>query len=656
MSGVLSRIEFSVFDEKSMKNKPVSLEQLDLINNTLAYFNGGEEINKANMLVMNLSNMGAGKTFCTLATYRNSAVVKGDKMYAPHLIVVCPVPDVWYGEYEKHVPKNSGYDLDYVITYETLAGKKSPKTNVKEVAEGLLIRTDDVIKHEKRDETVVTYTPSEKLKKMASEGIILVIDEVQKIKNGSSLANNAIRAITDIMYQNINVCRIMILSGTPFDKPEFATNILYALGVLDNHTLADRKEKVAVKKENEVQKYIRYLQKAQENYETVIKSWTLADLPDQPNREQRAKAREEIKKNIEAFRSQQILDLAIRSSISSNKVEKRRGGFNRLYVDGEVYDGTNGDVEDLIEMIGSISMQKYLEQIVYNLMASAHNRFAAFKIEDPVHCDKVEDNNVYLSTNNKDLNKKIRNALAVIQDIASYKEQTGKMQQGILAQLTNALILLEDAKSELIYKYILNLIEKNRLSRHVIFVENIETINKLSKKFTEKFGSNRVFTLAGENGADARAEIADGFRNGMIKILIASMKIASASISLHNLVDNRTVYSHIIPRYSILDIKQARGRTYRAGMMKDSTVIRNVYYVKYEDDSLEEPVIDRKLFEILAKKGAVVDKISLSERNEDDDEVEDNITLNEINVNIQYNKAGDNPMDGDVQVTDQATK
>jgi len=162
------------------------------------------------------SRMGSGKTYVTLWLAR---------MFGFRLIIVCPVImiDVWRrtaAEYEVPV-------LD-IISYQSLRSQKNHQPK-----HGYLDRHDNITEGGTHQ---VSFTPSRAYLNLVEQGVMVVCDEIQNIKNNSAqykACNALLRPIISVGGRS----RFGLLSGTPFDKEEHAVNLLKLIGYIRAHRL-----------------------------------------------------------------------------------------------------------------------------------------------------------------------------------------------------------------------------------------------------------------------------------------------------------------------------------------------------------------------------------------------------------------------------------
>jgi superfamily II DNA or RNA helicase len=140
----------------------------------------------------------------------------------PHVIIICPksVKVSW-----DEVIKTTGIKINDIMTYQSLRGQAGKPIN-----HGYLERID------RSGETTLFY-PTDKLRDLINEGVLIIFDEVQNIKNTSEQLKAAKAMISVLLTTQGTTSRVLFLSGSPFDKEEHSINFMRALGFIRHRNL-----------------------------------------------------------------------------------------------------------------------------------------------------------------------------------------------------------------------------------------------------------------------------------------------------------------------------------------------------------------------------------------------------------------------------------
>ena len=192
---------------------------------------------KESPFALDFSMLGAGKTFTSSFIFQNH------NEDFKHIISISPVSvkTKW-----SMVEKEYGFELYRNVSYCELRGIKfkQPKHN-------LLKRRDYVDLFEQadgapgngigmnamqREVEKVEYSCTKEYLDKVNEGILLVIDEIQCIKNISNTMHAAKELIRPIVesFRKGGKSRVLLLSGSPIDKKEQALNLFKTLHIMKN--------------------------------------------------------------------------------------------------------------------------------------------------------------------------------------------------------------------------------------------------------------------------------------------------------------------------------------------------------------------------------------------------------------------------------------
>lgn len=162
------------------------------------------------------SRMGSGKTYVTLWLA---------KQFGFRLFIVCPVImiDIW-----RRTAAEYGVEVVDIISYQSLRSQRDHQPK-----HGYLNRFDNTTEggiHQ------VQFTPTQPYLDLIDQGVMVIFDEIQNIKNNSA-QYKACNALIRPIISTGGRSRFGLLSGTPFDKEEHAINLLRLIGYIRAHRL-----------------------------------------------------------------------------------------------------------------------------------------------------------------------------------------------------------------------------------------------------------------------------------------------------------------------------------------------------------------------------------------------------------------------------------
>jgi hypothetical protein len=172
-----------------------------------------QEILSLRPFAFDFSLMGSGKTFTsTKLAYEGKF---------SHVIVVCP---------NSVIPKwNSMKSLAADVPFRACVSYQSLRsTTFHQPKHKLLHRFESTALH--RQGNTPEFTATDLYKSYVNEGLLLILDEVQNIKNFSSQYLAAQALISEVMDSTKS--KVLLLSASPIDKREQAVRLFRTLGVL----------------------------------------------------------------------------------------------------------------------------------------------------------------------------------------------------------------------------------------------------------------------------------------------------------------------------------------------------------------------------------------------------------------------------------------
>lgn len=181
---------------------------------------------------LDLSALGSGKT------YASSFIAMREPERFKHVIVIAPVSVKvkWM-----QMKKDYGVPVSAALSYCELRSVK-----FKQPKHGLLHRRDYKVQMNIAGRVVdvdkCDFTVSDKFRKMVDEGVLMVVDEIQNIKNINPqfhAAQALIKHVVDTFTINPAAkSRVLLLSGSPIDKAVQAIHMFRCLGIMKADKLA----------------------------------------------------------------------------------------------------------------------------------------------------------------------------------------------------------------------------------------------------------------------------------------------------------------------------------------------------------------------------------------------------------------------------------
>ena len=173
-------------------------------------------INVQNILIKNVSYLdtsptGCGKTFVAMQVARKRCL---------KIMVIAPssVCTVWEQEsyrFFNNVCVNMSYEKFRGVTYK---GEKY-------VNHPYLTIVDN------------EYKITEEFRELVQEGVLVVFDEVHRLKNSKTATIKACHELVKAIKMSGSRSRVALLSASPFDKPEHAESMVKMLGIVDSKNL-----------------------------------------------------------------------------------------------------------------------------------------------------------------------------------------------------------------------------------------------------------------------------------------------------------------------------------------------------------------------------------------------------------------------------------
>lgn len=214
--------------------KEQNIEKIQLVAYQVSHVAKANDILDKYPLMLDLSMLGSGKTYTAshIALNRQHNNVLDFK----HVVVVCPANIVsnW-----RRMETVYGVPIRHIESYNTIRSTKCVQPK-----HGLLTRVDYTTTIKDKVVDKVDFNPTQKLADMINEGLLLVIDEIQNVKNLNS-AFGACQALIKIIVGEYDYgsvpqtnSRVMLLSGSPIDKSEQVVHLFRLTNVMKSDDLS----------------------------------------------------------------------------------------------------------------------------------------------------------------------------------------------------------------------------------------------------------------------------------------------------------------------------------------------------------------------------------------------------------------------------------
>ncbi len=176
-----------------------------------------------NSFALDTSPMGAGKTHTTfwLAAH----------FLFKFMVVVCPaaMEAAW-----RRVGLDYGFGPEQLIRIVSFESLRSTAGN--QPKHDMLVRQDTPSPTEP-GKSIASFTVTGGFREMVRQGCLVVVDEVHRTKNNSD-QYRAVKALTTYIAASRSHSRTLLLSGTPFDKPEQLLRFMRMVGIITEPYLA----------------------------------------------------------------------------------------------------------------------------------------------------------------------------------------------------------------------------------------------------------------------------------------------------------------------------------------------------------------------------------------------------------------------------------
>ena len=488
---------------------------------------------KTNPFAVDVSPMGCGKTFITLAMAEQTRL---------DIIVICPASAEYDWNYRMSTMSNV---KGMVMSYESMRGVREGV-----LKHGLLERKK-IIKRDKEGNprTTIKYEQTAKLIAILNRGVLIIFDEAHALKN-TTLQSKAAKALTQSM-SSYKRSRCLLLSASLFDREHHSINYLKLLGFIKQY------KKICVKNSDGIT-----FQGLQEAIDAAME--------------------------IDPVKTTEILSSNVSLSVSS---------------------------------ITEMACKLFVEVLRTKIFSTMPPVKPSFKGEHLVR-------NLYLNLSEVDYNLLVI-GVRELGSAARFDPITGVINtyaRPNFGGITNALVKIERAKTNAIIRAAKTILDNKYLKfeptadvdlhlrevkRKVIiyfnYKENVEKARELLLEYDPIILSGDVIKIK-------RAKLIHEFQNNPDKrVLITILAVGKSSISLDHQSNNgkenegnRVAFA--TPDYRLTDLYQAEGRIRRKNTI--STSEHNYVYGKKEGQNEGIDILEKKIYEALAKKASTLSSVN----------------------------------------------
>lgn len=557
---------------------------------------------------LDLSPMGTGKTYC--ATH--IAKTFGFK----RVLVIAPISVIpkW-----KHMRDTHGLHLIDAMSYCSLRSVKC-----KQPKHGLLTRIDrrsEVINEDtgrpepggERD--IVEFHATDLWKQYVSEGILLIIDEIQNVKNISSQYFSVKELIREILSDSSETSKVLLLSGTPIDKTEQVKNLYRAIGLITknlcqydpgiNRTIARGFDEIVQHHESYVSRDDPILQnifrkkRERRNYEmNMIRYQTrmmryqrairnqygntpLPELPIEPIEPEELTRHEE-----------QIFDNVVPASLHSCyhtifRIECSRGNSNTL---------TKQSSDSMYAIFCKIFCKKMASAMQRpNIPCRVHKRNAYY----------------YVPHDSRDL---LQKGVVALRSATSFNDETGEVhfeqdnRMNAFHGITRALQMIETSKISIFVREAKELLDLSPNYKVVICLNYVDTIKDIQRDLAEY----NPLILYGATNEIQRGRVISQFQqeDTRYRVLIGNIECLSTGIDLD---DKNGAYPRFVlvsPNYRIITLEQLTYRFLRMDTKSDTDLHFVFGRVMLRNGDPARDYEELPIINALAKKSNVMREIT----------------------------------------------
>jgi hypothetical protein len=496
---------------------------------------------------MDLSMLGSGKTFTAMDIYKKRGYTHG--------IIIAPASVI--GKWEKLVMEYGLVGV-CVMSFNMIGGTKTGSNS----KASQYIRRGGQVLIGPGDDNIITHTATPRLKQYIKKGMMIIIDEIQNIKNKGTAKTSACKELVNLVQKEYAATngetksRVLLISGSPIDNYMQVEQFFKTVGVLKSTQF--------------------------ERFDIGQYSRDRRDFRNQTDITQQFHSDAE---NIETG----ILEIRqfCRQFDSNTTNEIQRSFTNKRF---------SLPIHECYEYFIQI-----VKPYISSYMTVVGNEHTVFKYNGQYKLwyNTARDNE-YKSRMDKLM---IRGVQKVESALHRSPEDDHMTALQVLQVLQRGLNMIETAKIPLMVQLIRDAARKNPKCKIVMACNFTRTIKDIVDELTE-FGN--ICVLDGSVPSNKRQDILEAFQAPSVshRILIGNTKVLSTGIDLDDKHGDYPRICFVSPSYHTIDLYQLSYRFLRSTDTKSDSEM----YLVYAKQSPEQHLI-----KALTKKGNIMKTITLEQ-------------------------------------------
>jgi superfamily II DNA or RNA helicase len=605
-----STLNIRIDEEKVLYNPNKSYESVKLYPHQIEHTEKLLGILSKNYYALDLSPMGTGKTYCATHIAR--------EMSFKRVVVIAPLSVLpkW-----KYMCDSYGLKLSYALSYCSLRSVKC-----KQPKHGLLTRVDrrSEVTDEDTGQTntmdIVEFFATDVWKRYVSEGVLLIVDEIQNVKNISSQYYSVKELIREIREETPNNSKVLLLSGTPIDKIEQVKNLYRAIGLLTrsiqhydrsiNRTIATGyRELIAnhqrmlssgeriqqiFKKMNDLETF----RQDMERYNTRLHRYVNCAVNGRiPHPGAPPIAPPQLTREEQEIYSSQIPYIIHQCMTYAQNIEQRGSSGSRNL--------------------------RYIDRPIYDLFCQIFCKYVSSAMKRPEQMNHIHKRNAYYYVPHEQ-RELLQKGVHVLQQATNFSEDTGQVhfQEGnrmaTFQGITRGLQMIETSKIPIFVREARELLELNPHYKVVICVNYVDTI----KDIQQELSSYNPLLLYGSTNELQRGRVVSQFEesNTRYRVLIGNIECLSTGIDLDDKDGAFPRFVLVSPNYRIITLEQLTYRFLRMDTKSDTDLHFVFGRVMLRNGEPARGYEELPIINALAKKSNVMRDVTNASMSTDEEE------------------------------------